>query len=104
MVAIFAVSSALAAGPRSSPTADEVILAMLRNIQANGFNPNKAINNGLGGLWINWGTGSRPLATNWNGSGRPDGPEVDPPRHDVLTDLRYLHALLLDRYRSAREN
>ncbi len=95
MGAVLAVNSAFAAGRQPSRTADEVIVAMLRNIQANGFNPNKAINNGLGGLWVNWRTGSRPLTTNWNGGGRPDGPEVDPPRHDVLTDLRYLHALLL---------
>ena len=97
MLVFFGVEQMRPAEAADKPprTADEVIVAMLRNIQTNGFNPNRAINGGLGGLWINWRTGSRPLATNWNGSGRPDGPEVDPPRHDVLTDLRYLHALLL---------
>jgi hypothetical protein len=96
-------TSTFAADPRPARTADEVILAMLRNIQANGFNPHKAINNGLGGLWINWRTGSRPLTVNWNGSGSPDGPEIDPPRHDVLTDLRYLHALLLYKHQHPRD-
>jgi hypothetical protein len=85
-----AVCSTRAADPLPKRTAEEVILTMLRNIQANGFNPHRAINQGLGGLWINWRTGSRPLATNWNGSGQPDGPQVDRPRHDVLTDLRFV--------------
>lgn len=48
---------------------------------------------GLGGLWVNWRTGTQPLQVNFNGSGEPDGAKVSPPRHDPLTDLRYLHNL-----------
>jgi hypothetical protein len=73
-------------------TADTVALAMLKNIQENGFNPDPRINGGLGGLWINWRMGTKPLLVNFNGSGSPD--KIDPPRHDELTDLRYLHNLL----------
>jgi hypothetical protein len=87
----------------ASPSSDELILAMLHNIQANGFNASPAVNQGLGGLWINWRTGTRPLAVNWNGSGTPDGAAVDPPRHDPLTDLRYLHALLLYKHQHRRD-
>ena len=72
--------------------ADTVALAMLKNIQENGFNPDPRINGGLGGLWINWRMGTKPLLVNFNGSGSPD--KIDPPRHDELTDLRYLHNLL----------
>lgn len=68
----------------------ERIVAMLRNFQQNGSNPDGS------GLWINWRYGSQPLQVNLNGSGLPDGPEVK--RHDVLTDLRYLHNLLLYRH------
>jgi len=67
---------------------------MLRNTQANGFNFDSRINGGLGGLWINWRSGTKPLQVNFNGSGSPDDPNVDPPRHDPLTDFRYLHNLL----------
>lgn len=80
--------------PRTLRASDEVILSMLNNIKENGFNPDRRINGGLGGLWINWRTGTRPLQVNFNGSGAPDGPKVDPPRHDDLTDFRYLHNLL----------
>ncbi|MBE3557896.1 MAG: hypothetical protein IMW89_01555 [Ktedonobacteraceae bacterium] len=82
--------------PVAAPgSADAIILAMLNNIKENGYNANPAINDSLGGLWINWRYGTRPLQTNLNGSGFADGPERNPPRHDQLTDLRYLHALWL---------
>jgi hypothetical protein len=48
----------------------------------------------LGGLWINWRFGSKPLQTNFKGGGETDRPD-EPLRHDVLTDFRYLHNLLL---------
>lgn len=75
-------------------TPESITLAMLLNIKESGFNADARINGGLGGLWINWRTGTQPLQVNFNGSGSPDGPKVDPPRHDDLTDLRYLHNLL----------
>lgn len=80
----------LRAGP-AAPTPDSVSLAMLTNIRDHGTNP--GANGGLGGLWINWRTGTEPLQVNFNGSGLPDGAKVNPPRHDDLTDLRYLHNL-----------
>lgn len=73
-------------------SADAVALAMLKNIQENGFDSDPRINGGLGGLWINWRTGTKPLQVNFNGSGSPD--KIDPPRHDLFTDFRYLHNLL----------
>jgi dienelactone hydrolase len=70
-------------------TPESVTLDMLKNIQANGFNKN------TGGLYINWRYGSNPLQYNMKSDGNPDGPSVKPERHDVLTDLRYLHNLFL---------
>src|SRR5208283_3980200 len=75
-------------------SAGAVALAMLNNIKDNGLNSDPRINGGLGGLWINWRTGTKPLQVNFNGSRSPDGPKIDPARHDELTDLRYLHNLL----------
>jgi len=66
---------------------------MLTNIRENGFNPQAKGTDGLGGLWINWRTGTKPLLVNINGSGEPDGDTADKARHDDLTDLRYLHNL-----------
>jgi hypothetical protein len=74
-------------------SADVAILDMLQNIQRNGYNDDSAINQGMGGLWINWRYGSIPLQVNLNDTGDPDGSEINPPRHDLLTDLRYVHAL-----------
>jgi hypothetical protein len=65
----------------------------LYNIKANGFDHNPAVDGGLGGLWINWRYGTSPLQVNFNGTGNPDN--LAPPRHDDLTDLRYLHNLWL---------
>jgi hypothetical protein len=70
-----------------------VELAILNNIKANGFNPNANINNGLGGLYINWRYGTNPLETNVNGTGVTDESSDAPVRHDDLTDLRYMHNL-----------
>src|ERR1017187_6528775 len=80
------------AAPETNRSPEAVTLAMLKNIQENGFNSDARINAGLGGLWINWRAGSKPLLVNFNGSGAPD--KIDPPRHDALTDFRYLHNLL----------
>jgi predicted small lipoprotein YifL len=79
--------------PPRPKSPDEAIINMLDNIKTNGYDGNPAINHGLGGLWINWRYGTNPLQTNLNGSGDPDGPAVNPPRHDPLTDLRYVEAL-----------
>ncbi|HLZ61467.1 MAG TPA: hypothetical protein VKR06_31345 [Ktedonosporobacter sp.] len=89
--------------PTRAPTnADAIILDMLTNIKANGYNGDPGVNKGLGGLWINWRYGTNPLEVNLNGSGYPDGDSKKPPRHDVLTDLRYIHALWL--YKSQHPN
>jgi hypothetical protein len=68
---------------------------MLNNIKENGYNADSSINDGKGGLWINWRYGTRPLVTNLNGSGVPDSQGDGSLRHDPLTDLRYVHALWL---------
>jgi hypothetical protein len=81
-------------GEPASRTPESITLSMLLNLKENGFNSDARINGALGGLWINWRTGTKPLQVNFNGSGSPDGLKVDPPRHDDLTDLRYLHNLL----------
>ena len=72
-----------------------IILDVLTNIKQNGYNNNNTITNGIGGLWVNWRYGTNPLLTNFNGTGSPDGPAVNPPREDPLTDIRYLHNLYL---------
>ncbi len=79
---------------------DAMIVDMLKNMQTYGYDNNKLINNGLGGMWVNWLYGSSPLQTNINGTGKPD--TISPPRHDPLTDLRYLHNLLT--YKSLHPN
>lgn len=87
-----ALVALLRGAPAPSPTSEAVTLAMLGNIRDHGTNP--AALDGLGGLWVNWRPGTQPLQVNFNGSGEPDGAKVSPPRHDPLTDLRYLHNLL----------
>jgi hypothetical protein len=77
--------------------------AVLDNIAANGFDSVPGVNGGAGALWINWRTGSDPLATNWNNTPAAECAVRSgvaqcinaPPRTDRLTDLRYLHALAL---------
>lgn len=83
--------------PRSNIKAQALAMErdILNNFMQNGFDNNAELNNGLGGLWVNWVYGTNPLQTNMNGSGQPDGPSVNPPREDPLTDLRYLHNLWL---------
>lgn len=78
--------------------ADAVVLSVLQNIQANGFDASPQLNNGLGGLWIDWRFGSTPLQTNGGKCTVPAGgtPSCQGnPGHDRLTDLRYLHNLWL---------
>jgi hypothetical protein len=88
---------------RVNTTALSVEQSILDNIKQNGFDDNSQINGGLGGLWLNWQYGSNPLQTNFNDSGQPDGPDVVPPRHDELTDLRYLHSLWLYKSQNPRD-
>src|SRR5207249_310694 len=66
-------------------SADVVARDMLDNIKKHGYNANPSVNNGLGGLWINWRYNSDPFQTNLNGSGFADNPGQNPPRHDQLT-------------------
>jgi hypothetical protein len=75
--------------------AEGMIMQMLDNIKTNGYNSAASVNDGMGGLWINWRYGTHPLQTNLNGSGVTDSDEGTPLRHDPLTDLRYVHALWL---------
>ncbi len=75
------------------PSIRNVELDILNNIKSFGFNSDSQINNGLGGLYINWRYGTNPLQTNVNGSGETDDASGKSIRHDDLTDLRYLHNL-----------
>ncbi len=75
----------------TSPAVHAVELAIMNNIKEHGFNPDPTINNGLGGLYINWRYGSNPLQVNVNGTGETDETSGATLRHDDLTDLRYLH-------------
>jgi hypothetical protein len=97
------LSATAASSEPARPTAQSVTLEMLLNVKENGLDSDSRINGGLGGLWINWRTGTKPLQVNFNGSGLPDGPDVDPPRHDDLTDLRYLHNLLSWKHAHAQD-
>ena len=85
-------------------SADGVILSVLENIQANGYNADPSLNGGLGGLYINWRYGTQPLQTDFNGSGETDDASGASLRHDRLTDLRYLHVLLLYRHLHAGDS
>lgn len=88
------VTPTLSATSITNPTVQNVEQSILDNIQANGFDGDRRVNYGLGGLWINWRYGSNPLQTNFDGSGRPYEPgNSQPPSHDILTDLRYIHNL-----------
>lgn len=79
-------------GYQTTAVIHDIEVSMLDNIKANGFDRNPSINNGMGGLFINWRYGTRPLQTNVNGTGEPDATSMYP-RHDPLTDIRYLHNL-----------
>jgi len=67
-------------------------VSILNNIKANGFDNDPDINKGMGGLFINWRYGTKPLQINVNGTGEPDNASTNP-RHDPLTDIRYIHNL-----------
>ena len=79
----------------TNPLIHSIELDMLNNIKAYGYNSDPQINNGLGGLFINWRYGTSPLQTNVNGTGETDEASGNAMRHDPLTDLRYLHNLWL---------
>ncbi len=80
---------------------DRLAREMLENIMANGYDGHSEINNGYGGLYVNWRYGTNPLMVNFNGTGVPDAYPLPPYalgnsldiRHDRLTDVRYLQNL-----------
>ena len=71
----------------------DIEVDILNNIKTYGFDSDPSINNGLGGLWVNWRYGTSPLQVNVNGTGQTDEVSGDKLRHDPLTDLRYIHNL-----------
>jgi hypothetical protein len=77
----------------SSSALHDIEVDILNNIKTYGFNNDPRINDGLGGLWVNWRYGSNPLQTDVNGTGETDEVSGNPLRHDPLTDLRYIHNL-----------
>src|SRR5579859_2276463 len=87
--------------PASLPSVDvhtnsalhDIEVDILHNIKSYGFDNDPGVNNGLGGLWINWRYGSNPLQVDVNGSGETDEVTGSQLRHDPLTDLRYIHNL-----------
>jgi hypothetical protein len=79
----------------TDPSIHNIELDMLNNIKLYGYNSDPTIDNGLGGLFINWRYGTNPLQTNVNGTGETDEVSGQALRHDPLTDLRYLHNLWL---------
>jgi hypothetical protein len=81
--------------PITNPLIYNVEVDILNNFKAYGYNSDPNINNGLGGLFVNWRYGTNPLQTNVNGSGETDDASGQPLRHDPLTDLRYMHNLWL---------
>jgi hypothetical protein len=86
----------------SNPTLDKATLDMLNNMKQNGYNSDASLNNGLGGLYINWRYGTNPLQTDVNGSGETDATSGATLRHDPLTEARYIHNLWL--YKSQHPN
>ncbi|HLZ64212.1 MAG TPA: hypothetical protein VKR06_45365 [Ktedonosporobacter sp.] len=84
------------------PGVDSAVLDILNNIKQNGFNSDSNINNGMGGLYINWRYGTNPLETDVNGSGQTDAATGATLRHDPLTEARYIHNLWL--YKSQHPN
>ncbi|GAC1389779.1 MAG: hypothetical protein NVS4B11_12040 [Ktedonobacteraceae bacterium] len=79
--------------PTAVSGGSSIVTDILKNFKENGFDANSSINNGMGGLWINWRYNTKPLQANLTLSGVPS--KMKPPQHDYNTDLRYLHALLL---------
>jgi hypothetical protein len=83
--------------PTPTPTApaatvEQIVVEVLQNIQANGFDAQA--NDGLGGVWLNWRYDTQPLETNFDDADNAHGSSV-PPRQDRLVDLRYVHTLWL---------
>jgi hypothetical protein len=89
------VAGTVTAVPNGGGAVQAIEQAMLDNIKENGFDSSPTINNGLGGLWVNWVYGTSPLQTDFNGTGETDQQMGAPLRHDPLTDIRYLHNLWL---------
>jgi len=87
-----ATAPASTVGHRTPAVIHNIETSILDNIKANGFDGDPSINNGMGGLFINWRYGTNPLQTNVNGTGEPDDASANP-RHDLLTDIRYIHNL-----------
>jgi hypothetical protein len=82
-------AKALQHSPRATAIPNAVLqiaFRMLLNISEHGFNPC------TDGLYVNWDA----HGVNYQGNGIPDPNPCS--RHDPLTDLRYLHALLLYRH------
>ena len=79
--------------PTSIGGSASIVVDTLKNFQANGFDGASSINDGMGGLWINWRYNTTPLQANLTLSGVAS--KMQPPQHDYNTDLRYLHNLLL---------
>jgi hypothetical protein len=67
------------------------INAMVDNVAKYGYNSDPRVNHGLGGLYINWRYGTNPEVANL-ASAQQLAPRN---AHDPLTDLRYLHDLLV---------
>lgn len=77
----------------TNPALHAIEVDILNNIKTYGFDNDPGVNNGRGGLWINWRYGSNPLQVDVNGTGETDDASGKALRHDPLTDLRYIHNL-----------
>ena len=77
----------------TNPALHAIEVDILNNIKTYGFDNDPSVNNGLGGLWINWRYGTNPLQVDVNGTGETDEASGNALRHDPLTDLRYIHNL-----------
>jgi hypothetical protein len=67
----------------------------MTTMRTEGYDPDPAINNGQGGLYVNWIHGTHPLVANIGSNYQPDPPGTH--RHDPLTELRYLDDLWAQR-------
>jgi len=89
-----------APGSSSSNTMSSLETTVLTNMQQDGIETLPNVNNGLGGLWINWQATASATTSNWTETpynectATPsDSCTNNPPREDPLTDIRYLHNL-----------
>src|SRR5712692_3965196 len=71
---------------------ESIVVDVLQNIQTNGFDAQAS--GGLGGLWLNWRSGTDPLQKNVDTAGNANGSLV-PPQQDRLADLLYVQNLWL---------